>query len=224
MCGRFTSLLSPELLAVIKETFNLQIPEEIELRYNIAPTQTVWVIRVSGGHNRLDQLKWGLVPSWSKDAKIGNGLINARSETVNEKPSFRHAIKKNRCIIPVSGFFEWQKLGEKKQPYYIHMADSGLMAFAGIWERWKAPEDGTGLETFSILTTFSNELIAPLHDRMPVILRPTDYSLWLDPLIQDLGELKHLYQPLRSEMLEMHRVTPLMNSPKFTGPECIVPL
>lgn len=224
MCGRFTSLLSPELLSVIREIFDLPTPDHIEPRYNIAPTQTAWVIRTIGDHNQLDQLKWGLIPSWAKDPKIGNSLINARSETVAEKPSFRHAIKKCRCIIPANGFFEWEHIGEKKQPNYIRMTDDGLMAFAGIWEHWKAPEDGTAIETFSILTTESNQLIAPLHDRMPVILRPYDYSLWLDPLMQDPGELKHLYQPLPAEMLEMHQVTDRMNSPRFIGPECIAPI
>jgi putative SOS response-associated peptidase YedK len=222
MCGRFTSLLSPELLAAIFNIF--PPPPAVDPRYNIAPTQQAWVVRSDGSRNHLEHMKWGLIPSWAKDPKIGNSLINARSETVHEKPSFRHAIKTNRCIIPASGFYEWQHIGEKKIPNYIHMADHGVMAFAGVWEHWKFPEEDTFLESFSILTTTANELIAPLHDRMPVILRPEDYAMWLDTQIKDPGQLQHLYQPITPGLLTMYRVTKKMNSPKFIDPECIAPV
>ena len=174
MCGRFTSLLSPELLAVVIEIF--PPPAAIEPRYNIAPTQQAYVVRSDGTHNRLEHMKWGLIPSWAKDPKIGNSLINARSETVAEKPSFRHAIKVNRCIIPASGFFEWLHIGERKLPNYIKMADDGVMAFAGVWEHWKTLEEEGFLESFSILTTTSNQLIAPLHDRMPVLCALAEHT------------------------------------------------
>jgi len=221
MCGRFTSLLSPELLAVIREIFNIQPPEKVEPRYNIAPTQQVWVIRNDGEHNRLDLMKWGLIPSWAKDPKIGNSLINARSETVHEKPSFRHAIKYNRCIIPANGFFEWLHEGDKKLPSYIHMADNSLMAFAGLWEHWKEPEEENVLETFTILTTSANDLVKPLHDRMPVILHPADYQLWLNKSMHDPEQLHYMYQPFPSDQLTMYRVPDLVNSPKHDTPACI---
>jgi len=221
MCGRFTSLLSPELLAVIRDIFGIQPPEKVEPRYNIAPTQQVWVIRNDGEHNRLDLMKWGLIPSWAKDPKIGNSLINARSETVHEKPSFRHAIKYNRCIIPAHGFFEWLHEGDKKLPSYIHMADNGLMAFAGLWEHWKEPEEENVLETFTILTTSANELVKPLHDRMPVILHPSDYQLWLNKTMHDPEQLHYMYQPFPSDQLTMYRVPDLVNSPKNDTPACI---
>lgn len=221
MCGRFTSLLSPELLAVIFEIF--PPPAAVEPRYNIAPTQQAWVVRSGDDRNRLDRMKWGLIPSWAKDPKIGNSLINARSETVHEKPAFRHAIKSNRCIIPASGFYEWEHIGDKKLPYYIRMADNSLMAFAGIWEYWKDPGEDSFLESFSILTTAANILLAPLHDRMPVILHPNDYGLWLNKDMREPEHLQHLYQPLPGNELTMYRVSSQMNSPQYDRPECIVP-
>lgn len=218
MCGRFTSLLSPELLSVIFEIFP---PPAVEPRYNIAPTQQFGVVRSDGTRNELVEMKWGLVPSWAKDPKIGNSLINARSESVAEKPSFRHAIKVNRCIIPASGFYEWEHIDNKKQPNYLRMSDGGVMALAGIWEHWKVPGEDVVIESFSILTTDSNELIAPLHDRMPVILQKEDYELWLNKEVHDPGELKRLFPPIASDKLEMYRVTDKMNSPRYNGPECI---
>lgn len=168
MCGRFVAIITTDEL---RKIFDLIEHPHVDPRYNVAPTQNVGVVRCCDelDHNRFDQLKWGLVPSWSKDSKAGSHMINARSETVAEKPAFRHAIKFKRCIIPTSGFYEWSHAEQKKQPYYIHMADSSPMCMAGIWEHWKGP-DGTNLETFSILTTASNKLIAPLHDRMPVLV------------------------------------------------------
>jgi putative SOS response-associated peptidase YedK len=219
MCGRFTSLLSPELLAAI---FDVVPPPAVEPRYNIAPTQQVWVVRSAGDHNRLDHMKWGLIPSWAKDPKIGNQLINARSETVHEKPAFRHAIKYNRCIIPANGFYEWLHIGDRKQPNYIHMADNGPMAFAGLWEQWKEPGDANLLETFTILTTAANELLAPIHDRMPVILHVEDYGLWLNKNMHDPEELRRLYQPFQTDLLAMYRVPDLVNNPRFDSPTCIV--
>src|SRR5450631_2457457 len=174
MCGRITSLLSPELLATI---FEVSPPPVVEPHYNIAPTQLVWVVRNDGDHNRFDHMKWGLIPFWAKDQKIGSSLINARSETVHEKPAFRHCIKSRRCIIPASGFYEWLRVGDQKQPNYILMADGGIMAFAGIWDQWHLPGEDLLLESFSILTTEANELLAPIHDRMPVILQPASYEL-----------------------------------------------
>lgn len=218
MCGRFTSLLSPELLSVIFEIFP---PPAVEPRYNIAPSQQFGVVRSDGDRNQFAPMKWGLIPSWAKDPKIGNSLINARSETVAEKPSFRHAIKVNRCIIPASGFYEWEHIGDKKLPNYICMRDGGVMAFAGIWEHWKVPGGKEVVESFSILTTNSNELIAPLHDRMPVILHPHEYALWLDRAITDPEKLKSLYQPYPADLMEMWPVSTLVNSPRNDSPDYI---
>lgn len=217
MCGRFVVEIPFEDLQKI---FTVIEKLDIGPRYNIAPTQQAAIVRSTDDHNELVPMKWGLIPSWSKDTKIAAHTINARSETVAEKPAFRHAIKVHRCIVPTSGFYEWSQKSLPKQPYYIHMADGSPMCFAGIWEYWKAP-DGDPLETFSILTTTANELIEPLHDRMPVILHPENYGLWLDKDMLDPKHLEHLYAPYPADQLSMYRVSPLVNSPRNQGPECI---
>jgi putative SOS response-associated peptidase YedK len=224
MCGRFTSLLSPELLNVIREIFGITPPEQIDPRYNIAPTQQVWVIRSDGDHNRLELMKWGFVPSWAKDPAIGSRMINARSETLQVKPAFRHSIRYRRCVVPTSGFFEWAHSEGKKQPNFIRMADGSPMCLAGLWDHWKGPGEENWLETFTILTTASNELLSPIHDRMPVILRPEDCALWLDREIHDPEQLQDLYQPFPSGLLEMYRVPNLVNNPRFDSPACIARL
>lgn len=221
MCGRFTSLLSPEFLNVIREIFGITPPEQFEPRYNIAPTQQVWVIRNDGDHNRLELMKWGFVPSWAKDPAIGSRMINARSETVQVKPAFRHSIRYRRCIVPTAGFFEWSHVEGKKQPNFIRMADGSPMCLAGLWDHWKSPGEENWLETFTILTTASNELLSPIHDRMPVILGPENYSLWLNREMHDPEQLLDLYRPFSSNLLEMYRVPDLVNNPRFDSPACI---
>ena len=178
MCGRFTLQYSAEMLAQI---FGAKISQDIKPRYNIAPAQQAPVVRISPTDNQLhiDYLKWGLLPSWAKDTSIGSKMINARSETVDQKPSFKSALKHRRCIIPANGFYEWQEVGGKKHPLYIKLKDDSLMMFAGIWDHWKSPE-GEVIESFSMLTTISNELIKSLHERMPVILDPGNKDIWLD--------------------------------------------
>ena len=219
MCGRFVTIIPADELKAI---FVLIERPQLEPRYNVAPTQNVGVVRQSDDStNHYDQLKWGLVPSWSTDPAKGASLINARSETVAEKPSFRHAIKKNRCIIPVSGFYEWSHTGTEKHPHYIQLSDKSPMALAGIWEHWKSP-DGTPLETFSILTTAANKLISNLHERMPVILMPDAYGLWLDRNLQDPQHLEHLYVPFPDELMTYYEVPTLVNNPRFDSPACIV--
>ena len=216
MCGRFVTIIPADEL---KKIFDLIENPNIEPRYNVAPTQQVPIVRSSEKHNRLDLLRWGLIPSWSK--VLGTGLINARSETVSEKPSFRSAIKHRRCIVPVSGFFEWKAESGKKQPYYFHIANGSPMCFAGIWETWKAP-DSTILETFSILTTTSNKIIEPLHDRMPVILSPENYPIWLNHNMHDPHQLERLYHPFPEEQMTAYKVPDLVNNPRFDSPACIV--
>jgi len=222
MCGRFTLHIPPELLA---EIFGLTSTPVYPASYNVAPSQQVPVIRgmVDNGQRELAFLRWGLVPSWARDPSIGSRMINARAETIQEKPAFRHAIRYRRCIVPASGFFEWQVEGGKKQPLYLRIRESSIMGLAGIWEEWKTPEAAL-LETFAILTTTSNRLIEPIHDRMPVILHPREYDLWLDREVTDPEKLKRLYHPYLSELLEICRVSDLVNSPRNNSPACIEPV
>jgi putative SOS response-associated peptidase YedK len=221
MCGRFTLHLPPELLA---EIFGLLEIPVYPARYNIAPSQKVAVIRNTGdGRNRLDFFRWGLIPPWAKDPGIGNKMINARAETVHEKPAFRHAVRHRRCLVPASGFFEWRHEDKGKIPLYVRMKDGSPMVFAAIWESWKSP-GGETVESCAVLTTSSNELIEPLHDRMPVILHPGEFRLWLDPEISDPAKLGHLYLPFSPALMEMYPVSPLVNSPRNDSPDLIKPI
>jgi putative SOS response-associated peptidase YedK len=221
MCGRFTSLFSPELL---NTTFGVQAPPEISPRYNIAPTQQVWIIRGSAtGGRHLSSARWGLVPHWAKDLSIGNRMINARCETVHEKPAFRQSIHTRRCIVPASGFFEWTTTPTGKTPHYVTMRDGSPLAFAGIWESWKTSE-GENIETCAILTTSANCLMAPIHDRMPVILHQTEFELWLERSVNNPLELQRLYQPYPAELLQEWEVSTVVNSPTHETPETIAPI
>jgi putative SOS response-associated peptidase YedK len=170
----------------------------------------------------LTFLHWGLIPSWSKDRKIGSRLINARSETVTEKPSFRAAFKRRRCLIPADGFYEWQRQGSRKQPIYIHSHDGAPFALAGLWETWQAA-DGSVIDSCTILTTEPNELMEPIHNRMPVILEPPDYDTWLHPGDNPNVAL-HLLRPYASEKMAAYPVSTLVNNPRNDSPDCIVPL
>jgi putative SOS response-associated peptidase YedK len=218
MCGRFTLQIPAELLA---ELFGLADPCEIPPRYNIAPTQQVAVVRRrDGGGNRLDFLKWGLIPSWAKDPSIGPRMINARSETLEEKPAFRSAFKLRRCLVPASGFYEWEVVGGKKIPRYFRLRGGAPMVFAGLWESWRAP-DGASVESCTILTTCANSLVEPLHQRMPVILARGDFATWLDGNPGDPGGLKRLLRPYPAEGMEGWTVSTLANSVKNDHPELI---
>lgn len=219
MCGRFTFAISPEMLSAI---FGVSSLEDLPRRFNIAPTQQVLVIRGTDAGNQAAFLRWGLIPSWARDPSIGSRMINARSESVHEKPAFRHAIRYRRCIIPAGGFYEWMEEGGKKFPRYVRMKDAAPMGFAGIWDHWKNPA-GETMETCSILTTASNRLIRPLHDRMPVILPPQEYDLWLDRNIIEPETLQPLYQPYPEDLMEMYPVSPFVNNPRNDSPACIEP-
>src|SRR5262249_23577950 len=180
MCGRFTrTAASKETLA---DLFQLSDPPGLLPLFNIAPTQPVAAVRVvPGGHEReMVALRWGLIPSWANDPKIGYKMINARAETAATKPSFRSAFRSRRCLLVADGYYEWQKQAGAKQPFYIRLKGGKLFAFAGLWERW-APTDGEAIESCTILTTAANELTKPIHDRMPVIVDPRDYGQWRDP-------------------------------------------
>jgi putative SOS response-associated peptidase YedK len=221
MCGRFTSLLSPELLSVI---YGVQSPSALEPRYNIAPTQDVLAVgQGTSGDRDLSSVRWGLVPHWAKDQSIGSKMINARSETVHEKPAFRQAIRSRRCIVPASGFFEWAATPDGKLPHYICTRDGSPFSFAGIRESWEAP-DGHELVTCAILTTAANDMMATIHDRMPVILQQTDFDLWLDNTMNDPLKLQRLYQPYPAELMTSWPVSSFVNSPRNDSPACIEPV
>jgi putative SOS response-associated peptidase YedK len=166
-------------------------------------------------------LRWGLIPSWAGDPRIGNRLINARAETAAEKPSFRSAFRQRRCLVLADGFYEWQRLDGKKQPYYFRMRDSQPFAFAGLWERSSA--QGKAVETCTLLTTEANELLRTIHDRMPVILEPDTYDRWLDPAVQKVELLKPLLHPYRSEAMTGFPVSSLVNNPRNESPKSIEP-
>lgn len=216
MCGRYTQTHSGADLA---DTFQLTTVPAPLPRYNIAPSQPVSAI-IAGREYRVFQ--WGLVPSWAKDYKIGYKLINARSETVAEKPSFRAAFKRRRCLIPADGFYEWQRTAsnKKKQPFYIHLIKSPIFAFAGLWEQWEGG-DGSYLETCTILTTAPNELMEPIHNRMPVIIPQPDYDRWLTASPSQVHELM---QPYSADAMAAYPVSTLVNSPSNDVPGCMTPL
>lgn len=222
MCGRFTLTVDP---AELKDTFDAYtFPSQFAPRFNIAPTQPVLAIP-NDAKNRADFFMWGLIPSWSKDPTIGNKLINARGETIAEKPSFRGGFKYKRCLIPADGFYEWKALSgaKTKTPYFIHMKDRKPFAFAGLWDEWQSP-DGDTVRTCTIITTEPNDLMAALHNRMPVILHPKDYDLWLDPTPQTPDKLQHLIKPFPTDNMSAYPVSTLVNKPGNDQPECVVPL
>jgi putative SOS response-associated peptidase YedK len=223
MCGRYTLTSSGEELALLFDISDLPL---VVPRYNLAPTQEAAVVRVPapGEPRRLDLLKWGLIPYWAKEAKIGNSMINARAESVAEKPAYRSSFKKKRCLIPTDGFYEWKKEGKLKQPFLIHRQDGKPFAFAGLWSSWRNPEQEKPVETFTILTTDANDLLRPLHDRMPVILDPKDFDLWLDPKIDDEAKLQPLLVPHAVEGFEAFPVSRMVNSPTNDVADCIAPL
>jgi len=222
MCGRFTLF---EADKVLSREFGVSGIPPLSPRYNIAPSQPVAVVRTASAGNRreLALLRWGLIPSWSKDPAIGNRLINARAETVREKPSFRNAFRRHRCLIPANGFYEWQRQERGKQPYFVRMNDGRLFAFAGLWDRWESPDKGV-IETCTILTTASNAVLSSIHDRMPVILPPGEYDRWLDPALLDTDSLATLLVPFPAENMLAFPVSPRVNTPTVDDKECMAPL
>lgn len=220
MCGRYTLKTEPRLLA---EQFALATIPALEARYNIAPTQDVPVVRTTADGRQLALLRWGLIPGWASDPSIGARMINARSETVAEKPAFRTAFKQRRCLVLADGFYEWQRSGGRKQPYFFQLRDGRPFAFAGLWERWQAP-DGQTVETCTILTTAPNDLARPIHDRMPVILDPAAYDQWLDPELRLAGPLEALLQPYPAAAMTAYPVSTYVNNARNDGPQCLDPL
>lgn len=224
MCGRLVIDLAPEIISEIYEIVR-KIDRNLNPRYNVAPSQEVPIIREDAeGCRELAFVRWGLIPSWSKDISIGNSLINARSETVAEKPSFRAAFKRRRCIIPTGGFYEWQpQEGKSKQPWFFRMSDGSPMSIAGLWEHWQG-NDGQIIESCSILTTSANDLMAPIHERMPVILSHEDHATWLNPKLTDSVLLQELCRPCPTDTLSTYPVSSMVNSPKNDSADCIAPI
>ncbi len=224
MCGRY-SLSAPG--DVIAEVFALAAVPDLRPRWNIAPTQEVPVVRApqagEGAGRRLDLLRWGLVPSWARDPSIGSRMINARSETAHRKPSFREALRRRRCIVPADGFYEWQRAPGGKVPTRIQRRDGRLLALAGLWESW-ARGPAEPLVTFTILTTAPSPLLRPIHDRMPVLLRPADRDLWLDSSVQDPARLAPLFVPGSDDILETFAVSRRVNSPAHDDAGCVAPV
>lgn len=220
MCGRFTRAIDATEVA---EAFGVdEIASELKPSYNIAPTQPVAVI-VSDGKKRLIEVRWGLVPSWAKDLSVGNKMINARAETVTEKPSFRNAFKKRRCLVVADGFYEWQKVGDGKRPIYIRLKTGRPFGMAGLYETWHSPE-GEEVKSCAIITTEANQLMQPIHDRMPVIIPKDNEDLWLDPSVQEATVLRELLQPYPASEMKAYPVSKRVNSPGNNSPDCLKPV
>jgi putative SOS response-associated peptidase YedK len=230
MCGRFSLTQTGDALATALQLSALPPAAlgSLQPRYNIAPGQPVATVVATPEHPapRLDFHRWGLIPSWAKDPAIGSRLINARSETVAEKPSFRAAFKRRRCLVLADGFYEWETLGDRqtKQPHYIFLKDHRPFAFAGLWEHWSDSTSGSELQTCTILTTAPNALMEPIHTRMPVILAPADYAAWLDPDYHQPQALQEMLRPYDDEAMDRYRVSTLVNRPQNDLPGCIEPL
>lgn len=207
-------------MQVLVRQFRLDASVPLRPRYNIAPTQDVPIVRTTPDRQReLVMMRWGLVPSWADDVAIGNRMINARGETVAEKPSFRAALKKRRCVVVADGYYEWQKAGKRKQPYLFHFADDRPFALAGLWERWTKGSEP--LETCTIITTTPSPLSVVIHDRMPAILEDAALDMWLDPDVTDAAALTGFLRPLEDEQFAADAVSTLVNSPANEGPRCV---
>jgi putative SOS response-associated peptidase YedK len=221
MCGRFTLTVDP---ADLQDQFsNYTLPANYAPRFNIAPSQPVLAIP-NDDKDTADFFIWGLIPIWAKDPSIGNRLINARAETLAEKPSFRGSYRHKRCLILADGFYEWKSAAGKKTktPYFIHMHDRKPFAFAGLWDHWESP-DGSSVRTCTIITTAPNELMASIHDRMPAILRPRDYGKWLDSAPQTPERLQPLLKPFPAEAMTAYAVSTLVNRATEDSPQMVVP-
>jgi putative SOS response-associated peptidase YedK len=244
MCGRFVSTSRPDELA---RYFDAEVSAERLLpgggptgepsdgtggdppgtapwaNYNVAPTSQVLVVVGGARGRRIDRFRWGLVPSWAKDPSVGSRMINARAETVAEKPAFRAAYRKRRCIVPADGFYEWQVVPGRrtKQPMYVHRRDGDRLAFAGLWEAWYPPEGAEPLLSCTVVTGRPNEVVAPIHDRMPVVLPPDAWDLWLDPEVSDRAELDRLLVPAPAALFVADPVSTAVNNVRNKGPELV---
>lgn len=220
MCGRFTLTKKPQEIieALSLEDINI----DFHPRFNIAPTQNVLIV-TDDGRRRLTQMRWGMIPSWAKDASIGNRMINARAETLVEKPAFREALRKRRCLVLADGFYEWKKTGAVKQPLHIVLKAREAFGFAGLWDTWQPPQ-GEPVRSCTIITTEANDLMRPFHDRMPVILSREAATQWLNPAARDTNELLALLKPFPADAMECYPVSRAVNSLRHDAPDCILPV
>lgn len=226
MCGRFTLNQSSSALC---QLFRLDKIPDLAPQYNIAPTQTVATVIQNPETNQREfkQLRWGLIPAWMKDSRMSMNLINARAETVTEKPAFRAAFKHRRCLVLADGFYEWKRENGKKQPFYFRLSEGTPFGFAGLWEKWQplaAKSEGEEIISCTILTTAANELVKPIHERMPVILAPQDYDLWLNHEIQTPEPLQQLLCPYPDQAMTGYPVSTLVNNSRQNSSECIISL
>lgn len=219
MCGRYTLTCTPEVLA---EAFRLDATPDLQPRYNVAPSQGVACVRAGLPSRKREAvtLRWGLIPSWASDPAMGMKLINARAETVAEKPSFRQPFRERRCLVPADGYYEWKREGSRKQPYHIRLNSERPFAFAGLWDRWTGA-DGKTIESCTILTTTPNERLASIHDRMPVIVPPAAYEPWLDPGLQDARRLVPFLTPYPADAMIAVPVSRLVNDPRVDDARCL---
>jgi putative SOS response-associated peptidase YedK len=224
MCGRMTATFE---FSDIRIRWNLdQDLPKYKPRFNIAPEQlspTIPVIVRQKGGNQCRLMHWGLIPNWAADPSIGNRTINARAETLTELPSFKHLVDRRRCLIPADGFYEWRKEGKRKTPMWVYLKNKEPFAFAGLWDLWRKP-DGGKVESFTIITTEPNELIEPIHNRMPVILHREDEEKWLDAARTTFAKARLLLRSYPAELMDAHDVSAIVNSAKYDGPECIRPV
>lgn len=222
MCGRFTREYTWKEVHTFLSVLQSSTGEQLPLSYNVAPTQDSVIARLDDqGQCEIAIARWGLIPHWADDPAIGNRLINARAESLASKPAFRSAFARRRCLVPISGFYEWQKIAGRKQPWYIHPSRGSIMCLAGLWERWD--KGGEPIDTFTIITTNASDNIKDLHDRMPVILSPDEFDAWLNPKAAP-EQLNELLDPAPASMLDAYRVSTRVNSPKNSDPSLIKPV
>ncbi len=222
MCGRYALVVVGD--GSLQRRFSLEefLPD-VRPRYNVAPTQTLPVV-VRNSPDRVEMMRWGLIPSWAKDASIGSRMINARAETVAEKPAFRRPLRSQRCLVPATGFFEWKREGGGRTPFYFRLRDDALFAFAGLWDVWTNPEGRGEVHSYTIITCPANAVVAPIHDRMPVMLEREAEEAWLDPESSDPKELLPFLHPYPADQMTGHRVGGRVNSVKNDAPELIAPV
>ena len=220
MCYRF---VRESNIAEIAREFDVdEIEEDISPSFNVSPTHNVPAL-INDGVRRIEVLRWGLIPPWAENISIGNKLLNARGETITEKPSFRLAFKKRRCLIPATGYYEWKREGSNKTPMFIHLKDEKIFGMAGLWERWTSPS-GEQINSFTIITIAANDWLKPVNDRMPVIIPKDQVALWLDSTGRSEDDLMHMLKPYDADLMEKHKVSSVVNSPKNDSPENIIPV
>jgi putative SOS response-associated peptidase YedK len=220
MCGRYAITTAPE---AIRALFGYAEQPNFPPRYNIAPTQPVPIVRVAGGKRSFSLVRWGLIPAWVKDPRTFSLLINARGESVIDKPAFRNAMRYRRCLVPADGFYEWRQEGKGRRPFFVRPRSVTVMAFAGLWETWAGP-NGEEVDTAAIVTTTANRALRPLHDRMPVVVAPEAFDFWLDCRKVDAGTAAALIRPAHDDLLEAYEVSPAVNQVANDSPELIAPV